>query len=145
MIEPIVIQNIVSTAEWRTIFEYALSYGNQFAVTFPAGEYDVENPLLGGKKKLERLSGLLVTASTEMENGVFLSGELNKDSSALFNEYMTPSYNGFKPVLWNFQLLKDDEPILEVSDFTVCILYNTAPMKQFLQSANIDIDLLKNE
>ncbi len=143
MIEPIVIQNIASTPEWKMIFEYALSYCNRFAVTFPVGEYDADNPLMGGKKEFERLSGLNVTASTDMEEGIVLDGELNKATSALFNEYIAPSYDGFKPVLWNFQLLKDDEPILEASDFTVCILDNSAPMKQFLQKANIDIELLK--
>lgn len=143
MKKTIVIQNISSTREWRGIFQFVLSYCSRFSVTFPVGDYDAENPLMGGKKDFELLDGLEVTFSKREENLV-LRGELTKDSAALFEEYMAPSYAGYKPVLWNFVLLKNDKPILAVSDFTVCILSKSTPIEHFLDRANIDVSSLEN-
>jgi hypothetical protein len=143
MVQSIVIQNIGSTSEWRRIFQFVLSYCNQFTVTFPAGDYEAENPLMGGKKEFELLDDLKVTFS-KLEESLVLRGELTKDSATLFEEYMAPSYDGFKPFLWNFVLLKNDEPILEVSDFSVCILSKSAPIEHFLERANIDTKSLEN-
>jgi hypothetical protein len=143
MNQTIVIQNIGSTSEWRRIFQFVLSYCSRFSVSFPVGDYDAENPLMGGKKTFELLDELEVTLS-ELEESLVLRGKLTKDSAALFEEYMAPSYVGFKPVLWNFQLLKDNIPILEVSDFTVCILSKSAPIEHFLDRANIDVSSLEN-
>lgn len=139
----IVIQNIGSTSEWRRIFQFVLSYCDQFSITFPAGDYDAENPLMGGKKEFELLDDFEVKLS-ELEGSLVLRGKLTKDSAALFEEYIAPSYDGFKPLLWNFVLLKNDEPILEVSDFTVCILSKSAPIKHFSERANIDVKSLEN-
>jgi hypothetical protein len=143
MNQTIVIQNIGSTSEWRRIFQFVLSYCDQFSVAFPAGDYDAENPLMGGKKAFELFDDREVTLS-ELEESLVLRGKLTKDSAALFEEYMAPSYEGYKPVLWNFVLLKNDEPILEVSDFTVCILSKSVPIEHFLERANIDIKSLEN-
>jgi hypothetical protein len=145
MNQPIVIQNITSTYKWKNIFQYVLTYCDRFNVTFPAGEFDVENPLMGGKYEFELLKDLAVKKAVEMEDeGIVLSGKLTKDSADLFEQYMAPSYDGFKPVLWNFQLLKDHEPILEVLDFTVCFLYKSVPIEHFLEKAKIDINSLEN-
>lgn len=140
----IVIQNISSTDEWRKIFQFVLNYCDHFHVTFPDAEFDAENPLMGGKEEFERLKDLTCKKSTEMDQGIVLSGELNTESAALFEKFMSPAYDGFKPMLWNFQLLKDNETIIEVSDFTVCLLDESAPITHFLERANVDIDSLKN-
>lgn len=142
MNQPIVIQNITSTDQWRRIFQYVLSFSDEFTVTFPEGTFDVENPLMGGKNKFELLKNLEVKKSTEMVDGVVLSGKLNKDAATLLEDYMSPSYEGFKPILWNFSLLKDNEILLEVSDFTVGFLSTADPMMHFLENENIDINSL---
>lgn len=142
MNQPIVIQNITSTVQWKDIFKYAISSGDKFTVTFPDGEFDEENPLMGGKDRFELLINLEVSKSTEMIDAVVLSGELNKAAATLLEECMAPSYNGFKPVLWNFNLLRDKEVLLEVSDFTVGFLYKTAPVIRFLEESKIDINSL---
>lgn len=143
MNQPIVIQNICSTREWRNLYQFVLSYCNRFMVTFPVGEYDAENPLMGGKIELELLEDIEIKSIAAEENFVLI-GKLTKDSTALFEEYMAPSYEGYKPVLWNFHLLKNDKPILEVSDFTVCFLYKSDPILHYLESTHIDITSLEN-
>lgn len=144
MTHSIVIQDVTSTEKWNKIFHYLLSLCDEFTVTFPKGEYDKENPLMGGKKEFDSLENLKVDKSLDLRDGILLSGKLNADSKKLFEQFMEPSYDGFKPMLWHFSLLKDNNLILEVSDFTVCVLEKTEPLLLFLNKADISISSLES-
>ena len=54
----IVIYNFPRKHEWKKIFLYILSVCDGFRVKFPDGEYDPENPLMGGKLEFENLKGM---------------------------------------------------------------------------------------
>ena len=65
-----VLYNISSTPEWKHIFTSILNHCGQFEVVYPDGEFDPENPLMGGKLEFEKLEGTFVKPWDGMENSI---------------------------------------------------------------------------
>ena len=136
-----VVSNICSTPEWKHIFTSILNHCDQFEVIYPDGEFDSENPLMGGKLEIEKVRGTLVKPWDGMANSVSISGELSNISRKIIYKLEEPSFTGFIPELWCFQLLKNGTLFLSVQDFNVCLLENHQEMISLLGDKGISIDI----
>lgn len=134
----LIIQNISSTPEWKNVFNLILNHCDQFEVIFPEGNFDVENPLMGGKLEFEKLEDTLSNSWDGMKDSICLSGSLTKDVKSLIYELEQPSFIGDKPELWNFKLLRNGQLYLRIEDFTVCLLENHKELLSLLGKNGID-------
>ena len=134
----LIIQNTSSTPEWKKIFNLILNHCDRFEVIFPEGNFDVENPLMGGKVDFEKIEDTSSNPWDEMNDSICLSGSLTKDVRTLIYKLEEPSFIGDKPELWHFNLLRNDKLYLSIQDFTVCLLENHKELISLLEKNGID-------
>ncbi|MGM9988545.1 MAG: hypothetical protein ACI35O_15165 [Bacillaceae bacterium] len=134
-----VIPNTSSIPEWEKIFTFLLSCCDKFQITFPSGDYDQENPLLGGKSEFENIKGITITASEEMNEAIMVTAKLNDNAKQLFAKMLQPSYIGYKSELWGFRLYKKKQLFITVSDFNVALIEKTPTLLLFLEKEGIQI------
>lgn len=136
----IVIENITSTPEWEQIFKTTIAICEEFSVAYPNGDFDEENPLLTGKLDFERIPDLSVSPWPNMADSSMYRGSLNDFSRNLFEQYM---FNQRYNWLWNFSFYKSGVEILNVQDFTVCLIEPIPELVEMLNKQNIDLFNLK--
>lgn len=136
-----VVSNICSTPEWKHIFTSILNHCDQFEVVYPDGEFDSENPLMGGKFEFEKLEGTFVKPWDGMESSISIFGELTSLSRRIFYKLEEPSFEGLIPELWCFKLFKDGTLFLSVEDFSVCLLEKNQEVISLLGDKGISSDI----
>ena len=136
-----VLLNICSTPEWKHIFSSILNHCDQFEVVFPNGEFDTENPLMGGKFEFEKLEGTFVKPWDGMENSISIFGELTSLSRRIFYKLEEPSFEGLKPEVWCFKLFRNGTLFLSVEDFSVCLLEKNQEVISLLVDKGISIEI----
>ncbi|MER2079832.1 hypothetical protein [Psychrobacillus psychrotolerans] len=144
MPEFFILQNTPSTPEWNNIFTTVLDHCDQFEVFYPDGEFDEENPLMGGKLDFEKLESTFSNTWDGMDNSVCIRGNLTSESKNIIFKFMEPSFSGDKPELWHINLLKSGTLYLSVEDFTVCVLENHPEIISLFQQIGISTEIFDN-
>ncbi|MFC0272558.1 hypothetical protein ACFFIX_14060 [Metabacillus herbersteinensis] len=134
--------HICSTPDWEEIFSLVLSKCDELHVVLPEGDFDIENPLMGGKLELEKLAQLKVLPWDGTENASKLTGKLGDTEKNILYKMMEPSFDGEKPTLWQFSIIRDSSYSLTISDFTECILKITPELESLLLKNGLDLDSL---
>ncbi|MCF6138850.1 hypothetical protein [Pseudalkalibacillus berkeleyi] len=129
--------NIMDFDDWEKVYKSCLTYANHFNIVYPIGKCDEENPLMTGKDEFLSLSGTIQKPWDGMQDSVVISGGLNSTAIFLFNKYIEPSFNGESSYLWQWQLLKEDVPCIEVSDFNVCTITLSEDLLALFAQTNI--------
>jgi len=124
MSDRLVIFHIPRYENWIQIFDYYLEECTRFRVFFPGAkhEYNPNNPLMTGKKEFASLSEVTIRPWEGMENSIQVDGPINQNTRNLFYKYLDDPSEGYRPLLWSFELLKNEKPLLRIEDFTVCLL-----------------------
>lgn len=134
-----VIYNIFEKpTEWNSILKHALNLSDRFAIVFPNGEYDEENPLLTGKPDFDRLSNLTVESWPKMADSTLFSGVLNRETRGILYKYMNETPEKTTGSLWNFSLFQNEVELLNVQDFNVCTINLETDLIQILGQKNVD-------
>ncbi|WP_053366320.1 hypothetical protein [Bacillus sp. FJAT-27245] len=135
-----VISHTSSTDGWEKLFTSILNASDSFTIYYPDGEFDSENPLMGGKVDFEGLKNIVIEPWGGMENSISINGKLNDFSRSIFLKLQEPSFEGSKPMLWYFKLYKNNTLLLTIEDFTVCLLENNQEVNSILKIINLDIN-----
>ena len=141
-----VITHVPHFKGWETCFRYVMERSDTFKVIFQGDKNtpDTEG-LNAGKKEFLALPSTSVSPYKAMENCFELAGELSKAAQELFSHFMSPSFEGYKPELWNFQLLNGKEVMLRVEDFSLAILFLEENEVAYLSSKGIDTQNMLEE
>ena len=139
MKKSLVIHNVSSFKGWETCFRSLIEKSDNFTIIFQGNEKTLATGELdAGKKEFLNVPFISISPYKGMENSIEVAGELNKAAQKLFWRFMTPSFEGYKPDLWSFQLLKGKEVKLRVEDFTVAILFLEEDELAYLSSQGVD-------
>ncbi|EPD54129.1 hypothetical protein HMPREF1210_00114 [Paenisporosarcina sp. HGH0030] len=136
MSECIYINNIDSTPEWKKILTTVIEYSDEFAIVFPNGEYDADNPLLAGMLDFKNLPNISVSPWPNMKDSSVYRAELNDTSRNLILNY---TLNDTFDSLWNFSLYKGDLEVLNVADFSECFIYPDPEVIMLVTQNGIDL------
>jgi hypothetical protein len=139
MKKALVIHNIPSFKSWKTCFHYLMEKSNNFTIIFQGDENtSMIGELNAGKKEFLDLPLTSISPYEGMENSIEVAGELSKAAQELFWHFMASSFDGQKPDLWSFQLLKGKEVVLRVEDFSVALLFLEEDEVEHLSSRGVD-------
>lgn len=134
--------HICSNPHWEDVFSLVLSKCDELHVAFPEGDFDIENPLMGGRLEFEKLNQLQMVAWDGMEQAIKLTGKLGDYEKNLLYKMMEPSFDGAKPVLWQFSIMRESSFQLTIADFTECILKITPELERLLYKNGLDLESL---
>ncbi len=120
---------------WETCFHSLMEKSDTFRIIFKGNRdtSDADAFLNAGKWEFLNLPSVTISAYEGMENSIEVTGELSMAARELFQTFMAPAFEGWKPELWSFQFLQGNEVLLRIEDFTVGLL--------FLQESDVE-DLL---
>ncbi|WP_142827951.1 hypothetical protein [Planococcus soli] len=138
MIKFWVIQSIDSFPRWEEILAVALSLANEFSVVFPNGDPDPENPLVNGKPEFESLPDLKVGRWPDMENSSIYFGSLDDAIRKLMMEFNRQNPEQDFSYLWHYTLYRNGIELLNVQDFTVCLMDLDTELTDSLEKLQID-------
>lgn len=122
MIKFSVIQNIDSFPRWEEILAVALGLANELSVVFPNGDSDPENPLLNGKSEFESLPDLKMGHWPNMQDSSIYFGSLTDSIRKLMMEFNRQNPDKDFTYLWHYSLYRNGIELLNVQDFTVCLM-----------------------
>ena len=119
------VHSISGFKAWETCFHSLMEKSDTFQIIFQGNRdtSDADTFLNAGKREFLNLPSRSISAYEGMDNSIEVTGELNIASRELFQTFMAPAFEGWKPDLWSFQFLKGNEVILRVEDFTVGLLF----------------------
>ena len=140
MSEYFYISDIDSTPEWEQILKTVIEYCNEFDIVFPNGEYDADNPLLGGLLEFKKIPNIFVSPWNMKDSSVY-RGVINDFSRNLILQY---TLNNTYDSLWNFSLYKGDLNVLKVADFSECFIYPDPELITLLTQRDIDLTKFDN-
>lgn len=138
MIKFSVIQSIDTFPRWEEILAVALGLANEFTVVFPNGDYDPENPLLNGKPEIKSLPDLKVGRWPNMEHSSIYFGSLDDSIRKLMMELNRQNSDKDFSYLWHYSLYRNGIELLNVQDFTVCLLDLDTELTACLEKLQID-------
>lgn len=134
-----VISHISSFKGWENCFRYLIERSDNFTIIFQGSKDDTTaGELNTGKKEFLDLPSISISPYKGMKNSIEVAGELNEVAQELFLNFMAPSFDGFKPDLWSFQLVKGNVVNLRIEDFTVALLFLDEGELEDLSSRGID-------
>lgn len=137
MIQYSVIHSIDSFPRWEEILAVALGLANEFSVVFPNGDYDPENPLVNGKPEFEALPDLKAERWPNMENSTILFGRLNDSVRKIILAFNNQHPDKDSSYLWHYSLYRNGIELMNVQDFTVCLLDLDTELTDSLDSLQI--------
>lgn len=141
-----VISHIPNFKGWKTCFQYVMEKSDNFKIIFQGNKTTLgTDGLNAGKKEFLALPFTSVSPYKGMEHSIELAGELSKAAQELFSHFMSPSFDGYKPELWSFQLLSGKEVMLRVEDFSLAILFLEENEVAYLSSKGIDTQNMLEE
>lgn len=127
----IVIHHISSFPLWNSLLENALELADSFGVVYPHGDFDKENPLLTGKPELEQFDLTREPWPNMKDAGIYTS-RLSLASKDFIKKYMIDDPGKATYPLWNFSLYKNGTEILNVQDFSVCLIKSDTELTAML-------------
>ncbi|KAB8316579.1 hypothetical protein SD81_025745 [Tolypothrix campylonemoides VB511288] len=119
------------------IFDFYLEKSNKFRAYFPEGE------VLGGSKKdFLALDEVSAQPWAGMAHCICVEGSLTPQAKALILERGLPDEDGyFHPLrLWTYELVTEDEVLLQVHDFSVWCVFATSSELQSLEKNGIPVN-----
>lgn len=119
-----VIENITSEPNWKEIFLSALNYSDEFKVIFPKGSYSIDNPLQAGMIDIQSLKNTSIESFDGMDDSIAISGRISEKEKSILKKLVSPSFDKEIPDLWWFTLYNNNQEIITISDFTVCIIHS---------------------
>ncbi len=119
------VHSISGFKEWATCFHSLMEKSDTFRIIFQGNRdaSDADAFLNAGKREFLNMPSITISAYEGMENSIEVTGELNEAARELFQTFMAPAFQGWKPDLWSFQFLKGNEVLLRIEDFTVGLLF----------------------
>lgn len=133
-----VISNIDSFQRWDMLLTVALNLADEFCVVYPNGEYDPENPLVNGKPEFESVPDLKVGRWPNMKDSSAYFGNLDDSIRKLILDFNHQSPDKDTSYLWYYSLYKGGIELLNVQDFTVCLLDLDTELTDCLEELQID-------
>lgn len=134
-----IISHIPDFKGWKTCFQYVMEKSDSFKIIFQGDKNTLDTgELNAGKKEFLALPFTSVSPYKGMENSIEVTGELSKAAQELFWHFMSPSFGGYKPELWSFQLFSGKDVTLRVEDFSLAILFLEESEVAYLSSKGID-------
>lgn len=122
MIQFSVIQSMDLFPRWEEILVIALELADEVSIVFPNGEYDPENPLMNGKPEFESLPGWKMGRWQNMKDSSIYFGSLTDSIRQRMVESNQQNPDKNHSYLWHYSLYKNGTELLNVQDFTVCLL-----------------------
>ncbi|MGG3571225.1 hypothetical protein ABES25_22975 [Bacillus gobiensis] len=133
------INSISKFEDWEKVYHFFLEYCDSFIVYYPNGnDPRGDNPLLEGKKKFEQLPDIETKPWSGMADSSEFKGKLTEESKRLFKNYTEPR-------LWHFDLLKHNEKLFKVEDFTKCFIADKSNITEKLKATKkVDLSVVDN-
>lgn len=127
---------------WETRFHFIMEKSDTFRIIFQGNRdaSDADEFLNAGKQEFLNLPTRTISAYEGMDNSIEVTGELNMVARELFQTFMAPSFDGWKPDLWSFQFLKGNDVMLRVEDFTVGLLFLEESEVEDLLAQGVSVD-----
>ncbi|EIM05410.1 hypothetical protein A1A1_16323 [Planococcus antarcticus DSM 14505] len=138
MIKFAVIQSIELSLRWDELLNVALGLADEFSVVFPNGEYAPENFLLNGRPEFESVSDLKVSHWLNMEDNSIYFGSLDDSIRKLIMDFNHQAPAKDMSYLWHYSLYRHGIELLNVQDFTVCLLDLDTELTAHLQQLQIN-------
>lgn len=134
MRKPYLVHNIerLGCDGWSAILRLFLARANTYKAVFPDGG---EGDLAAGRADCLALDGATIVPWWGMADSSEVSGPLNDAAKALF---LSPGLR-----LWHFELWQNDELVLSLEDFTLCIVHVSATELDDLKALITEPNLLE--
>jgi hypothetical protein len=117
--------NVRRANNWKSCFEYIFNKADNFSVIFQGDPNDLSDDgllLNNGKKDFLSLINIDIKKYEGMENTFLVFGSLTCDVKSVFYKYIRSSFEECRFNLWSFELLLNNEILLQMHDYSECLL-----------------------